>query len=575
MKKPLINDEEIKAAYSEIAENAHLPIVWVNQYGRFIHANDAACAYFGYSREELTDMSVPDVDIGAPRLEFPREADNLVQQKTIKYETRHRRKDGNEVDAEVFCHLTAVKDQMFAVCHIFKISEWKDRDRKLKKINMELEEKVTERTKDLQSKLEELQETEKKLKASEERFYTAFKTSQDAITINSFENGVYLNVNDGFTKSLLYTSEEVIGKSSLELNIWKNPEDRINIAAELQNKGFVHNYEAEFLRRDGTTVTGLMSATLINMDGKNILFAVSKDISPIKKLQNELSEMNKNLIHTVEQEVELRQKQESLLFEQRKFADMGQMINAIAHQWRQPLNALGLMVQDVSESYKLDELNDEYLNRFETDSFRLITFMSDTIDQFRNFFKTSKHCRDFNLLGTVTEVFRLIEAQLTIKNITYELICEDSKGIQIYEQIPHAVNLQCETVINGYQGEFKQALLNLIYNAADAIDDRRSTDPDIEGRISMIMKSDSEKAVISVRDNGGGIPDSIKKRIFDPYFTTKDQSKGTGIGLYMTRLIVERHFDGKISVSDSDRGAVFTMIIPLKSENRIPPSDQD
>lgn len=171
--------------------------------------------------------------------------------------------------------------------------------------------------------------------------------------------------------------------------------------------------------------------------------------------------------------------------------------------------------------------------------------MSNTIDDFRNFFNIDKECLSFNPIQPIEEVFSLLGEQLRYANITYHL------------------HKQCDQEIFGVINEFKQVILNIVNNAQDAI---KSKQDQIGGNIDVTVRCDTHHLYIGISDTGGGVPSSIVERIFDPYFTTKLHNKGTGIGLYMSKVIIEQHFEGSLTVSNTDEGALFTLKLTLSRQ---------
>lgn len=560
------------SAYFNVAENAPMPVLWSMPDGVFFHVNPSAIKLFEITLEEFKNTNFADISHSANQDIFVSLFDLMRKEKVTRHQTILYSKNGKALDFEVVGNYINIQGLEFANIYLFDITERLRKDRELQDktveletINEQLENLIDERTEVLNKKIEELQNTQHLLKISEDKFSKAFKTSRDSINVNRLSDGQYIDINEGFTTCLGYSREDVIGKSSLELNIWQNQADREKLVEGLTKQGMVHNLEAEFIHKDGHVVHGLMSASIHEIDGEKVIISVTKDIQRQKEMENELKSLNQKLSERVDKEVALRQKQETMLFEQRKFADMGQMINAIAHQWRQPLNALGIMIQDIADAYDAGSLNSQYLADYEKSAFSLVSFMSDTIDQFRNFFITSKEKKEFDILGTISEVFGLISAQLGIKGIKYELYCEKEGEERTFFQFKESLRSEaCITMLNGYEGEFKQALLNLIYNSVDAIEDKKSkTSDEFTGLIRIEMKATGDSVMISVADNGNGIPEDILGNIFDPFFTTKGEIKGTGIGLYMTKLIFEKHFGGKISVSNVSGGACFKIQLPL------------
>ena len=256
-----------------------------------------------------------------------------------------------------------------------------------------------------------------------------------------------------------------------------------------------------------------------------------KDIE--KKVQErtqELHTLNENLEHIVKEKTDENIKQLETLQQQNKLASMGEMIGAIAHQWRQPLNEIGIAIQNLKYDYKDGLITEEYLNDFIESTKKIIKFMSDTIDDFRNFYRVEKTKERFNAKDAVQRVLSIQKAQLINNNIEVILIGE---GFEIY----------------GYKNELQQVILNLLNNAKDILLQNQVKD----ARITIELKNKT----IYLRDNGGGIPSEIINRIFEPYFTTKEQGKGTGMGLYMSKMIIEENIDAKLDVRNTPEGAEF------------------
>jgi len=252
-----------------------------------------------------------------------------------------------------------------------------------------------------------------------------------------------------------------------------------------------------------------------------------------------LDALNQNLDRKVKEEVAQRQEQERLLIHQSRLAAMGEMIGAIAHQWRQPLNALSLVLQSQQLNYQMGTLNDETMARSMEKAERLIGKMSTTIDDFRNFFKPNKHAEKFNIEMLINTTVNLLGAQFKNHNIE--------------------VNIECAQDLNikGFQGEFSQVIINLLNNAKDVLLERDISSPRID-----ITSYKAEQGIgIKVHDNAGGIPEEIMDKIYDPYFTTKEEGKGTGIGLYMSKMIVENNMNGKLFAINETDGASFMIEI--------------
>jgi signal transduction histidine kinase len=268
-----------------------------------------------------------------------------------------------------------------------------------------------------------------------------------------------------------------------------------------------------------------------------------------------LKQYTKELQQRVLKEVEKQRQQEQILIHQSRMAAMGEMIGAIAHQWRQPLNAVGLIVQDIKDAYEYGELDRQYLDRQVNQAMALIKRMSKTIDDFRNFFRPDKERQSFDLKGVFGTVLGILSPQLMARGIQWCLTCKThQKTFTEAEDI-----LICgEHVVYGYKNELEHCMVNIINNARDALEESRPKRP----MITIEVDREGDKVIALIRDNAGGIPEEIIGRVFDPYFTTKEEGKGTGIGLYMAKMIIERNMGGRITVRNTDEGAEFRLELP-------------
>jgi len=238
----------------------------------------------------------------------------------------------------------------------------------------------------------------------------------------------------------------------------------------------------------------------------------------------------------VNDEIEKNKNKEIIIFNQSKLSAMGEMITSIAHQWRQPLNALAASVQMVGLDYDDELVDKKYLEEFEHDNMHIINYMSKTIDDFRDFAKENKNKEIVNIKDFIQDSFSLFKTQLDDKHIEFELTGDECK-------------------IDIIKNEFRQVVLNLVNNAKDELIQRDGNNPKIE--IKIVEEEDI--CSIKVIDNAGGIPQDILNRVFEPYFTTKEQGKGTGLGLYMSKRIIEESMNGKITAENTEKGAVFSI----------------
>ena len=211
------------------------------------------------------------------------------------------------------------------------------------------------------------------------------------------------------------------------------------------------------------------------------------------------------------------------------------MIDYIAHQWRQPINTLALIVQVLRDTYHDGECNSEYMDETVERIMNLIMNMSQTIQDFRNFSRPDLEMKPFDLKEAVNKTLILVGDSFKAQNIQVDMQAQE------------------DLVVTGYPNEYSQVLLIILNNARDALIERTVASP----RIEINLFREGGMTVATISDNAGGIPDEIFDRIFDPYFTTKDDEKGSGIGLYMSKAIIETRFYGKISARNTDQGAEF------------------
>jgi len=241
----------------------------------------------------------------------------------------------------------------------------------------------------------------------------------------------------------------------------------------------------------------------------------------------------------IEFEVNENRKKDELLAHQSKLVAMGEMMGNIAHQWRQPLNALAGNIQFLREDHEDGAINEKFLDKFIKQNMDCINFMSKTIDDFRNFFKTDKIKSNFSILSCLQKPLDILTPQLDEYHISLEITGDD---FMVYD----------------LQSEFQQVILNIVNNSKDALVDNKIE----KAKITVSTYVDDSSGYILIQDNAGGIPSEIITRVFEPYFTTKEQGKGTGIGLYMSKMIVS-NMKGNISVKNAEEGACFEIKLPI------------
>jgi PAS domain S-box-containing protein len=372
----------------------------------------------------------------------------------------------------------------------------------------------------------EHKKAEELLRAAHERINAILEQMSDGFA--TFDRDWrYTYINAAAAKAFQMAPEQLLGKSIWEM--WPQAHDLplgVNFRRSLDENvsiRFETYYPAPldrwFEHRCHPTPEGLVT--------------FFSDITERKHAEEALKELNLELENRVAQRTaELREKDQMLLMQSRQAA-MGEMIGNIAHQWRQPLNLLGITVQQLQLYYDVGDFDRTFLVENVEKSMEIIHHMSRTIDDFRNFFKPEKEKVEFKVQNSIAQSMSLLDSQTA--HIGVEIIAKD------------------DPVIWGYPNEFAQVVLNILVNAKDALTEREIDNPEITVTISC----EDSCATVTVADNAGGIPEEIIDKIFEPYFTTKGPQSGTGLGLFLSKVIIEKNMGGRLSVRNKGNGAEF------------------
>ena len=384
---------------------------------------------------------------------------------------------------------------------------------------------------------------------AEAKYRNIFENASEGIFQRTLD-GRYLDANPALAQMLGYDSPKELMETVTNIGeqLYVEPKYHDELMRLLDTADKVDGFETRMYRKDRSIIwvsIGLRSVR--DSEGNRLFFeGMMEEITNRKLAEQALRESEqqyRQLSEVLEQRVnqavnELREKDRILIVQGRQ-AVMGEMISNIAHQWRQPLNVLGLLVQELLITWKRGAMTDGMFRENLEKSLETIRGMSKTIDDFRYFFTPDEGKVEFRVIEPVEKAISLLSGSFTMHGI-------------------HAgIEATGDPVINGYLNEFVQVVLNILINARDALISRRAENPAITVRIF----NEDGRTVISIADNAGGIPDEIMERIFDPYFTTKGPQQGTGIGLFMSRTIIEKSMNGKLIARNVGDGAEFRIEI--------------
>jgi signal transduction histidine kinase len=312
-----------------------------------------------------------------------------------------------------------------------------------------------------------------------------------------------------------------------------NPIDKFIITLNERTKNYIANIQSSIF-----TIYMLLGITLLFfIVGNYFIFKYIQNLlhTIIARKTASLQDLNDHLEVKISNAVEKVEEQNQQLIQQSRLVQMGEMVSMIAHQWRQPLSAISAVSGGITLKAKLDMLDSKTAIELSEKISEYAQHLSATINDFRDFFKPNKEKKDTTFNELVQSVLKIMEVSITNQNITL------------------IKKLDSDVVFHTYPNELKQVILNLMKNAEDILLDNEIKNP--------IITIETKENSLSISDNGGGVPKDILDKIFDPYFSTKLEKNGTGLGLYMSKMIVEEHCNGELSVSNTEDGAIFTIKI--------------
>lgn len=391
---------------------------------------------------------------------------------------------------------------------------------------------LSELSREFNSMLDSITSGESELKIVKERLEFAINGTQDGLWDWNIEaSEVYLSPR--WKEMLGYTDSELPNA----FQTWEervHPDDimqaKTDIALCQSKEGQLYINVHRIRHKNGDWVWILARGqTIFNETGKAVrMTGFHTDITRQKELERELLE------------------QEELMIAQSRHVAMGEMIGMIAHQWRQPITVMAMGANNLLLDVAFDEVNNESIKKEAQEILKQTEYLSKTIDDFRNFFRPNKHKENSKIVDILTEAKQIMGKSLEYNNTTLSIESDEQESI------------------NTYSREMLQVFLNLFKNSQEAIGE----DAGKAGHIDAKVEDKGDYILISVSDNGGGIEESTLNRIFEPYFSTKDKKTGTGLGLYMSKTIIEKHLNGSITAQNVKGGVRFTIMIPKESKEK-------
>jgi PAS domain S-box-containing protein len=370
-------------------------------------------------------------------------------------------------------------------------------------------------------------------------------------------------VNDEFCKISGYSKEELIGKNHNIVRHPDIPESNFKLLWDTINAKKTFKSTVKNRAKDGsdfylnTTITPILDADGEIEEFIAIRYDVTKEIElkhalqrqeielerRVKEQTQKLQELNKTLESRIKEEIKKNEEKQKILFMQSRFASLGQMIANIAHQWRQPLAELNLTIFNMRKSSRLNRPKE--MEAYYKESKKITKNMSNTIEDFSNFFNPNKPKKTFYISNAINDAIHILEKEIQKRDVKIKTEFQKVK-------------------VRGVSNELTQVIINLLQNSKDAFKTKNIINPEINIKVSKIFIKNHYCAKITFVDNAGGIEKKNLEKIFEPYFSTKHPNMGIGIGLFMSRMIIQKSLSGIMDVENYKDGTKFTIIIPLK-----------
>lgn len=391
----------------------------------------------------------------------------------------------------------------------------------------------------------------------EETFQTIYDKSSDGIAL--IQNNRFKDCNEAIVQMFQYSSkEELLNTHFSNLMPKKQSDGTLSVEkmlkmAKITKQNGTNSFEWLYTNSKGELFWTDVVLTKIYLNNDELIHGVWRDITDRKKLEidqeiskKKIEELNQNLESRVKLEVEKNREKDQVMLSQSRLAQMGEMLSMIAHQWRQPLAAISATSASIEMNASMNKLDNNDINEKARAISDYSEHLSQTINDFKSFFKPNKKKTETTYDDIITSALQIMENSLKNKNIQLQK------------------NLNDHATFISYPNKIKQVILNLISNAEDALIESKVPNPSI----TITTYTNNDKNIFEISDNAGGIPEDIIDKIFDPYFSTKIAKDGTGLGLYMSKVIIQEHCNGTLSVENIKNGALFRIVLTSDSQRK-------
>ncbi|WP_415238724.1 sensor histidine kinase [Seleniivibrio woodruffii] len=364
------------------------------------------------------------------------------------------------------------------------------------------------------------------------------------------DSGIILDINQVWLDTLGYSQDEVVGRWFGDF-IHETYLEKFKAGfSRLKEKGIIENFTFVLKHKDGSPVELVFNGTVERDENRRFIRSHSAFHRPESARMSAENRIYMNL--------------EEKILSKSRLELMGDMLCAVAHQWRQPLNALALLVQDTQEMADLAGIGTGEIKDNTVLSMELIMKMSSTIDDFRSFFSNRHDEEHIQITDLLMECISLVFSQLQQSGIDFSVICECEKDyFSCRNELTRPDCKQTGRYVLCSRMEMKQIILNIISNARSAIISSIEKGLKNRGEMEFHVKFLNDSVVLSVRNNGEQIKDDVLSRMFEPYFTTRDEGEGIGLGLFVSKTIIEKYMKGSIDILNTDAGVIVRIVLPV------------